>query len=1018
MAAAAGATWWTLGRSGGEATPAFASERKDLLDALARTPFRTVEGRLSGAAAYVPLRPATRGAARPDLPPDVRIAGARLEQALAGRDTPAANAALGVAYLAVGNTQRAVEVLEDAVQQQPRDAAFQNDLAVTYAARAASAGGDIEDWVRALAAANRAIAADAMHAEAHFNRAIALHGLHLASREAPAWKAYLDIDHGGGWADEARRRLSAVSAAALDVPDADRQATRERIEDDLLGRWAAAYERRDHAGAASALDEADTAAAQLASEGGDVMPRDEIRRIRRALVPPDRAAADLAAGHRLYSAARQLWVADDLPAASARMSEASVFLARADSPYAHWAAIYRALLLRNKGEATAARTVLRGLSERVPSEYLHLRGRLDWTESLVFGGMGRYDLGRTHITRAAAAFQQIGERDYFIATQTIGAEADWLLGEYGGAWTKLGRALAAAAERGTRRLEHLDLASIMALGSNLPEAALEFQSALVARAALPGVEAEVYLRRARTHVRLRNAAAAEADLVRAATALTRFGDATLGERLRADIEMVRADLLTPGRCDRALEHGRAAMKYFANVTGTARRAALLTLSARCRAVLGDTEAAKADLLAAADLFEARRGAFASATDRVRAIEQEREVFRNLVALELDRRRDEVAAFHTAERARAGVFAEAWQGDGVGLAGRAQLAPGVAVLYFETFPDRVVTWVLTRQRQVLQVQPIGEADVARMARRIRRAIDDGADLTALRPASAVLFDRLVAPALTVVDRDGVASRIVVVPDGPLYGVPFAALPDAAGHALLESRVVLMAPSLRTFFAASSRLSTFTASDVVAVGDGHDPAGTGLPPLAHADDEARQVGALYGRRTVLAGADATRQRLLAANAAVIHFAGHSVLNERYPMFSRMLLAPGREGDASGFVFSSEVAALRFPRTGVAVLATCDGAAGRTVEGEGAISMARAFFAAGVPAVIASLWAVDDDLQPLMVALHRQLRDGGDPATALAHAQRALILERGARTPVRVWGGFIMLGGLKPGREGTDG
>src|SRR5687768_16543054 len=131
MATAAGATWWTLGWSG-EATPTFASERKDLRDALARTEFRPVEGRLSGAAAYVPVRPATRGAARLDLPPDVRIAGARLERALAGRDTPAANAALGVAYLAVGNTQRAVEVLEDAVQQQPRDAAFQNDLAVAY----------------------------------------------------------------------------------------------------------------------------------------------------------------------------------------------------------------------------------------------------------------------------------------------------------------------------------------------------------------------------------------------------------------------------------------------------------------------------------------------------------------------------------------------------------------------------------------------------------------------------------------------------------------------------------------------------------------------------------------------------------------------------------------------------------------------------------------------------------------------------------------------------------------------
>jgi len=90
-----------------------------------------------------------------------------------------------------------------------------------------------------------------------------------------------------------------------------------------------------------------------------------------------------------------------------------------------------------------------------------------------------------------------------------------------------------------------------------------------------------------------------------------------------------------------------------------------------------------------------------------------------------------------------------------------------------------------------------------------------------------------------------------------------------------------------------------------------------------------------------------------------------------------------------------------------------AGTFVDGEGALSLGRQFFAAGVPAVVSSLWPVDDDLQTLMTTFHRTLIEGRDAARALRMGQRALLRERGADTPVRVWGGFMMLGGLTPAR-----
>jgi len=264
-----------------------------------------------------------------------------------------------------------------------------------------------------------------------------------------------------------------------------------------------------------------------------------------------------------------------------------------------------------------------------------------------------------------------------------------------------------------------------------------------------------------------------------------------------------------------------------------------------------------------------------------------------------------------------------------------------------------------------------------------------------------------------DTAGVSTkaRIVFVPDGPLFGLPFGALPDAQERILLETHTINIAPSLMTLFAASTRLAGFVPTSVLAVGDGHSTAASGLPRLARADDEAAEVARLYPRGTVLAGGDATKRRFLDTHARVIHFAGHSVMNERYPMFSRLLLAPDPARHDSGWLLASDITADRFQGTDVVVLATCEGAAGRAVEGEGAISIARAFFAAGVPAVVGSLWQVDDDVQTLVRTFHRSLTAKGDVAHALVMGQRALLAERGRATPVRVWGGFVVIGGLAP-------
>lgn len=987
-------------------------ELSALFAALGEEPTRPVSGRISGLSHG--RRPtAQRGARGAEISPEVEGAVAKLDQIARAEETARNNAALGVARLALGDSGRAVELLEDAVFEEPASAVFQNDLAAAYLARAAE-GMRPEDWAAAIAAADRAIARDPRQAEAHFNRALAFDGLHMSPQAIEAWRAYESVDPSGAWHAEAtaarealERRQQILLAAAQASPD--NQTLREHVEDDLLPKWGAAIERGDVTEAVRLLAESERIATQVASADGDAMARDQIALIGRLQAAGDRRAVGrLASGHRLFGEARTRYAANERLDASNLMAQAASHFGPAGSPYRHWAPIYRALHLRTDGRSRAALDALHAAEPyRDADDYRYLRGRRAWVEALALETVGRYDTARSLTVDATRLLREAGEHDSEIAALTQLAETEWFLGERPQAWVSLASAFEAIDRRGTtERFAHLGLAATMALGAGLPEAALAFHDA---RVMLPSERAGAHLQRARTRIRVGDSDAAASDLEVAAS--LEQSVAPRGRRW-IEIEIARAELSSTTDCLSSLAHARRALPRLERADGTIRRAALLTVMARCYVATGDVGEAQARLLEAIDLFEARRDGIALA-ERTQAFELERAAYRELLRLHAVTRGDEAAALRVAERARTGTLAEAW-GETHSVPAHTALPADVAVVYYEVLDDRVLVWVLTREGRTAFDAPVGEAHVRQSVSRIRRAIDRGADLARLRTHSAGLYQALVAPALAKADATAHRSRktrVVFVPDGPLFGLPFNALPDDRGRPLIEARVVATAPSLATFLAASSRLGDFSAGRVLAVGDGHEAASTGLPHLPGADAEAEQVARLYPERTVLTGARATRQRFLQAPADVIHFAGHSVVNEPYPLRSRMLLAPDPASGDPGLLFGSEISSDRFRGTGVVVLATCDGASGRPVEGEGAMSLARAFLGAGVPAVVANLWPADDDLQTLMETFHTTLRTERDPATALRAAQRAILRERGANTPVRVWGGFTLLGGLAP-------
>lgn len=292
--------------------------------------------------------------------------------------------------------------------------------------------------------------------------------------------------------------------------------------------------------------------------------------------------------------------------------------------------------------------------------------------------------------------------------------------------------------------------------------------------------------------------------------------------------------------------------------------------------------------------------------------------------------------------------------------------------------------------------------------------------------ARLYHELLAPALD--DLPPTIQRLVIVPDGELHRLPFALLRPAEDAQPLIARYELsLAPSAtlwhrwRSLDRPTSDLPVLALADPVLADQDDLSAGepgaserqwafrrsARLRPLPYAREEGRAVvRALGGKGTLLVGEEAT-ERFLKENDlrryGVLHFAAHAVIDDEIPEQSAVLLAPGAD-DEDGWLQPEDIVSLDLDGR-VVVLASCDSAVGQVLRGEGPMSLARAFFQAGAPVVVASLWPLPDDATArLSKELYRGLARGMSVAEALAVAQRKR-LRHGA--PSRSWAGLVVLG-----------
>lgn len=366
--------------------------------------------------------------------------------------------------------------------------------------------------------------------------------------------------------------------------------------------------------------------------------------------------------------------------------------------------------------------------------------------------------------------------------------------------------------------------------------------------------------------------------------------------------------------------------------------------------------------------------------------------------------------------------------------------------------RSYVWAVTSDRITAHALP-GRAEIERRVRPFRDSLSNPAGSADGSAAGGLALSRLLlGPVASALDR----PRLLILPDGILQLLPFAALPTPDSTAanlvpLVVEHEVVNLPSASTLALVrdQSKAKSVWPKSVVVFADpvfeADDPRigapekrasisppaappgpqplagalrdlpgmpGAGIPRLLESRREADGIQALASGADVHLGFDANRAAAASAELAnyrIVHFATHGIVNDRHPELSGVILSlfdrNGRSQD--GYLRLHDIFNLRLP-VDLVVLSACSTALGKDVPGEGLIGLVRGFMYAGSRRVIASLWKVDDEAtSALMTRFYRGLFEKGLPPPAALRAAQVEMLTSSRWNRPFYWAAFVLQG-----------
>lgn len=263
-----------------------------------------------------------------------------------------------------------------------------------------------------------------------------------------------------------------------------------------------------------------------------------------------------------------------------------------------------------------------------------------------------------------------------------------------------------------------------------------------------------------------------------------------------------------------------------------------------------------------------------------------------------------------------------------------------------------------------------------------------------------------------------KRLLVVGDGILQSLPFAAMPEpGTGEPLVARHEIVSLPSISVLGVLRQEVARRPRAPKTlwVLADPDFGPGLTLERLLYSGEEAGAILALVpaAERLEVHGRAASRAAVLEGplrDYRFLHFATHGSFTASDSGGGRLVLAqvdPRGRPESNGFLHLADIYELNL-RADLVVLSACQSALGKDVRGEGMMGMTRGFFYAGAERVLVSLWNVNDRASvELMRRFYQEmLQEHLSPAAALRKAQDEIRREERWRSPY-YWAGFTLQG-----------
>jgi CHAT domain-containing protein len=302
----------------------------------------------------------------------------------------------------------------------------------------------------------------------------------------------------------------------------------------------------------------------------------------------------------------------------------------------------------------------------------------------------------------------------------------------------------------------------------------------------------------------------------------------------------------------------------------------------------------------------------------------------------------------------------------------------------------------------------------------------------------LYQYLIKP---IESQIASAERLIIIPDGLLHSIPFDALITKSEESTdyTTASYLIKDYSISYHFSAvlfskerdfRQRLynTAFTGfAPVYCNADSTDldqergsaadkisyTSHSSFAPLPWAKEEVEKSAKLFRDQnliteTFFSKQGTEKQFREISDTGILHLATHGLLNDEYPDLSCLIFHQADTTDFSndGILYSSEIYNLDL-NTDMIVLSSCQSGVGKIAKGDGAIAITRAFYFAGVPNILYTLWEISDkQTAGFMTGFYKSYLNGYTYPNALRNA-KILMISHPETAPPNYWAAFQLIG-----------